>query len=248
VATNGITAAILANEGFTSNPYAIEDQFGFFENFCRGDLSILKRAVDLLGDPLEIIQAGITQKPYPSCAATHSAIDCALHLVHNFKINPDEVHNIQVTVNPISKLILIHPRPKTPAQAKHSLEYCIARAIVDGEMGLEQFTSLKIQEPKVLDLIEKIKTSYKDPQGDNKNNQPAEVRLLMQDGSEHSYQTQAARGTPENPLSGMYIEEKFKQCCGRVLSEPITTELMGLLLGLENVDDVAEIISTFNQT
>jgi 2-methylcitrate dehydratase PrpD len=247
VASNGITAVILALDGFNSNQYAIEDQFGFFENFSRGDLSLLKKAVDSLGDPLEIIKAGITHKFYPSCAASHSAIDCALHLIQNHTIQPDEIDEIKVTVNPITKLILLHPRPKTPTQAKHSLEYCTARAILDGTVGIEQFISSKIQEPRVLALMGKIKTLYKDHPGENKHDQPAEMHLHMKDGSEYSYQVKAARGTPENPLSEMLIEEKFRQCCEGVISESNIIRLKDLLLDLEAVDDVTELISTFNQ-
>lgn len=247
VSANGITAAMLAGEGFTSNPQAIETRFGFFENFSRGDISSLEKAINTLGDELEIIQSGICHKLYPVCAATHPAIDCALHLMENHTLDLGEIEEIKVVLNLNARLILIYPRPETPAQAKHSLEYCVARAFLDSKIGLEQLHPSKIQEPAVLSLIEKIRPDYREPAGENKNRQPAELHLLMKDGTGYSHQVNAARGTPENPLSDKLIEEKFQQCCAGVLQEASIVKLKHFLKDLEGIHDMARLVSILSQ-
>lgn len=58
--------------------------------------------------------------------------------------------------------ILIPSRLRTALERKSSIEFCMAVALLDGEVGLRQFTNEKEQDPKVQELIKKVK--YRHPE------------------------------------------------------------------------------------
>lgn len=251
VGSNGILATLLAREGMTANRQALEDRFGFFENFSRGERKTLEDAVDSLGSSWEIIQSGITHKLYPCCAGSHMAIDCALSLARNHPVNPAEIKEIQVSISVNAKYLLIHPRPCTEMEAKFSLEYCVARAILDRQIGPQQFTPEKISDPVLQSLIEKIKPTYYEIPPSQSSGEwtrlPVEINIQMQNGMAFSGNVDAPKGSPRNPLSPEDLEEKFWKCCQGKLSEHRIREALGRLRTLEKEKDVADLVSLWRE-
>ena len=244
VGSNGILAALLAREGMTADRNALEDRFGFFENFSKGDRAKLKNAIEGLGNHFNMIESGISYKIYPSCAGTHMPIDCALEISRRYKPVAEDIKEIQVSLGSYAKYLLIHPRPTTEIEAKFSLEYCVARALLDGEMGLEQFSSEKIQDRYVRALIEKIHSNYYDKPGVEEGKRPpVEMNVHMKDGRIYSFRVEAAKGTSSNPLTKDELKEKFTRCCKDKLDENRITLLGEKLGNLEQISNVAELIT-----
>jgi 2-methylcitrate dehydratase PrpD len=245
VGSNGIIAALLAREGMNADSKALETQFGFFENFCRGDQSVLEEKINSLGEPLDILQTGLSYKLYPCCAGTHMPIDCALDIVGKHPLNPEDIQEIDVSVDSRTKFLLIHPRPKTDAEAKFSLEYCVSRAILDGKMQSEQFGAEKIEASEVKTLIEKVKPQFKDDPMIKEGERgllPVQLQIKMKDGSLLSSQVDCAKGTPGNPLSTGELEEKFQQCCKGILPDGQVIRLINQLRNFDQLQDIAEFI------
>ncbi|MRR18135.1 MAG: MmgE/PrpD family protein, partial [Deltaproteobacteria bacterium] len=94
VGHNGIMAAMLARGGMTANPQALEDQFGYVENFSRVGKERLATALQSLGRPLDITASGLSYKLYPCCAGTHMPIDCALKIADVHQFDPDQIDRI----------------------------------------------------------------------------------------------------------------------------------------------------------
>ena len=251
VGSNGILATLLAREGLTANPQALEDRFGFFENFSRGEKGALEDAVDSLGSSWEIIQSGITHKLYPCCAGSHMAIDCALNLARNHPLQPAEINEIQVSISVNAKYLLIHPRPRTEMEAKFSLEYAVARAILDHQIGPRQFTPEKIHDPALKSLIEKINPTYVELSPVQSSGEwtrlPVEIKIQMQNGKFFSGSVDAPKGSPRNPLASEDLEEKFRQCCQGKLSESRIRESQDRLRALEKETDVADLVSSWRE-
>jgi len=242
-ASNAILASLLPSEGMSATESALEDRFGFFENFSRGDMTRLEQAVESLGAPLEILHSGISYKLYPCCAGTHTAIDCALDIAQNYSLNVDNIEEIEVSITSGVKYLLIHPRPKTETEAKFSLEYCVARAILDGQIGLDQFTSEKIEDPALQTLIKKVKPNYGDQRSLS-----VEIQVRMNSGDTYSSQVTEAKGTPGNPLNWPDLEQKFQQCAKSLLSDEEVRQTLEQLKHFERLQDVAQFVATFIQT
>jgi 2-methylcitrate dehydratase PrpD len=246
---NGIQAAILAQDGFTANPIALEDKLGFFENFSRGDIAELEKAVDALGDePLEILQSGISLKRYPCCAGSHMPIDGVLDIVTANSPEPDNIKEIHVSLPERIQYLLIHPRPKTESQAKFSLEYCVARAVMDGEMGLDQFEIEKIRDPEVLPLMEKIRPTYYELNSlpSDRNTPLVEISIKMTDDRVFTSRVQFPRGTVHNPLSEEMHKKKMVQCMSRQMEEDRIEKVLNTLNRFYELEDVTDLVGMLN--
>ncbi|MBW2363973.1 MAG: MmgE/PrpD family protein [Deltaproteobacteria bacterium] len=236
-AADAITAVMLAMDGMSANRKALEDQFGFVENFSRNGVERLEQAVAALGDPLEILQSGLSYKLYPCCAGTHTAIDCSLDIVRNHPIDPKTIQEIAVYINPGVQFLLIHPRPTTDMQAKFSLEYCVARAILDRDIGPEHFTMDKVDDPVVKLLIEKVKPKWED-------NRMMEVKIdiRMDNGQSYASEVLQARGMPGNPLEWSDLESKFLKCAHTILPEPDLHAKLDQLKNFEQLENVSAFV------
>jgi 2-methylcitrate dehydratase PrpD len=250
--SEGILATLLAKEGMIANPRALEDHFGFFENFCRGETSVLEHEIESLGETLDILESGITHKIYPSCGASHTAIDSALEIVRSHPLNPDDVEEIEAVASPFVEVALMHHRPRTVVEARFSLEYCVSRAILDGQMGPDQFTTEKVQDSAVQTLIDKVRPVYREglvkKKGSEQVPMAAELLVRLKDGTVYSSHVDHARGTPENPVIMSELEQKFQQCCKGRLSEQQISQAIEELRHFEESQDVADFVSLISGT
>jgi len=248
VGHNGILASLFAREGMTANTQALEDKFGFLENFSRANKARLTKAVESLGKPLDIIESGLSYKLYPCCAGTHMPIDCVLQIVKENRINSERIETINVSIGSYAKFLLIHPRPKTAMEGKFSLEYCVARAFLDGEMGTEQFTPAKISDPLVAGIIEKVHPNYFETTTAKEGEQvfiPVQVDVKMKDGTVYSARVEHAKGTSHNPLTSGEREAKLDQCCREIMSAGSISMLKEQLRSFESISDMSEFARIF---
>src|SRR5690606_20100934 len=87
---------------------------------------------------LRIRELGLSIKKYPMCFATHRVIDAALDLRKAHAIDFANVRAIRVTVGPAQASMLRNRQPQTGLEAKFSLEFASAAALIAGKVGLEQ--------------------------------------------------------------------------------------------------------------
>ena len=78
-------------------------------------------------------------KLYPSCAATHPTLDALLHLAPRAAFTGEDVEAIDVEVDSMTPTVLIHDRPATGLEAKFSMPFCAAAAVVHGYVGIDTF-------------------------------------------------------------------------------------------------------------
>src|SRR5712692_7451402 len=154
-ARNGVFAALLAVEGMTGPAPIFE-----------GKVGIMK----LLTGPFELAPPGGADRPFmitstyikfwPAEYHSQSAIDAALQLRPQVgdtrQITAIDIHTFDAAVD----IIANEPekwRPSTRETADHSLPYCTAVALADGDVTLAQFNPKRFTDPTLLELIAKIK-------------------------------------------------------------------------------------------
>jgi len=237
-ASNGLVAALLARDGGTANPAAIEDRFGYFDNFSHRDPADLDRALATLGERLEILDSGISFKLYPCCAAAHGAVDCALEARQARPADADSIETVEVSIHASAKSLLMHPRPRTASEARFSLEYCVSRALVDGALGLAQFARPKLDEPRVRALMERVRPAYLDfpLRNDGTMRYPVTVRLRHTDGFEVTTRVEHPRGSPKRPVGLETIREKFMQCSAAALEPERAHAVAQAIAGLDRLE------------
>ncbi len=111
--------------------------------------------------------------------------------------------------------IVKESRPRTPYQAKFSMAYCVAVALLEGRAGLEQFaagrlTANGVSLPALASLIERTRVRVaEDLTAKYPAAWPARVTVTLADGSRVCDASDYPRGNPENPIDRRDLEEKL---------------------------------------
>lgn len=151
-ARNGVLAALLARVGWTANPAALEHVAGYVAAF-NGDAEVRSAPLTRWGEELEILsEYGLALKPFPSCGATHPGIEAAL-LLREQVGDSSRIRRVRCGVSEMAFRPLIYVDAATGLQGKFSLHYCVAAALVHGEVNLGTFRDDRIADPRVKALM-----------------------------------------------------------------------------------------------
>jgi 2-methylcitrate dehydratase PrpD len=237
-ARNGVMAALLARSGFTASEEAITGPQGYLAAMdSEGSADALAEAATDLGDRWEIDDTGITVKLYPSCAATHPPLDALLDLVRRHGISADAIAAINVEVDTMTPRLLIHDRPATDLEAKFSMPFCAAAAVIFGHPTIDTFDPAHINDARVQELMPRVSMRI-DPAFDGAAPlSQATVSIQLHDGGRVSQHADGARGYPGR-LDDSELNTKFLGCARRSLSDVDAQAALAAVRAIEHATDV----------
>ena len=240
-AENGVTAAQLAEKGFTAASNIIEAKRGFFNAMAGGHDET--KIVGRLGRPYFMQEPGISIKPYPSGSLSHPAQDVILDLVKTHDLHADDIEAVEVGTNSNVPNALIYPMPKTALEGKFSIPFCMAIGVLERKAGIAQFTDRKVREPKVVEFMKRVML-YVDPQLEalGYDQVRSRVRIKLKDGRTIEGRADVAKGHPLKPMSWGEIGEKFRDCARLVLSHKETEEAIELVANLDRMRSILPLI------
>lgn len=239
-ARNGLYAALLASEGFTSSTDALEHRQGFLRVFNGEGNFTVDPIVAEWGSPWDIVDPGLTIKQYPCCGSTHPAIDAMLMLVREHDLTPAVVDRIESRTHPRRLAHTNRPDPRGALDAKFSVQYCLARALVSRQVLIEHFEDGSYDEPEVRAVLRRVvSTAWPERRMDLSEHFGADVRVTLTDGRvlTKSVPRPLGRG-PSIPLPPELLRGKFTDCAQRALSAEAAHRLHGLLDTLETVSEI----------
>ena len=251
---NGVTAALMAQEGVTANPNIIEAKNGFYDTLVGRDHYDAERMAEGLGNPFYIESPGIGLKKYPSCYHTHRALDGVFQLLGEHRLSDKDIVEVDVGTSERAMRVLAFSEPETPYQAKYSMPYCIAAAVVDHRVTLDTFTAHKMEDRGIVEARKKVHLSFPDvpiwpgladvgPDTEFVGN-PVTIRTT--NGRSYSARVDIPRGDPALPLTDDELLSKYRDC-GRSQLRPDDIERsVNLVLGLETVTNIGTLMSTFS--
>ena len=239
----GVRAALLAQGGFTSAKSAFEGKVGFLQLVAsKYDLG----KIGNFGAPWGILEStfgrGINLKAHPVCASALGAVEGMLSLMHTHRIKAEDVESIECGVRPNSLNILMYHEPKTGLEAKFSAEYWPAITLLAGRLGLHEVTDDVVREPKVQELVKKVKV-YPDPSIEVATAR-VNIKVTLRNGKSYSEGYFPAKGATDNPLSRQELLEKFNECAewGGIAADK-ARRAADIMLDLERMSSAAELMS-----
>ncbi|HET9942199.1 MAG TPA: MmgE/PrpD family protein [Terriglobia bacterium] len=243
-ARNGLMSARLAKAGFVASMQAIEGPQGYLAVMdSENPPSALLAAVVDLGSRWEIIDTGITVKLYPSCAATHPPLDALLALKQRHALTTENVASVEVEADSMTPRLLIYEKPSTSLEAKFSMPFCAAAAIVDGYPSIETFEESHIREPRIQALLPRV-TLRVDPSFDMAAPlSQARVTVKLTDGRVLAERADGARGYPGR-VSDTELGKKFLACARRSMGEGNAARALEVVRNVESLRDVKVLMDT----
>ena len=242
-ARNGLYAALLAAEGFTSSTDAIEHRQGFLRVFNGDGNFNAEPIVAEWGAPWDIVDPGLAIKQYPCCGSTHPAIDAMLMLVRENGLTPGNVGKIESQTHPRRFAHTNRPDPRGALDAKFSVQYCLARALVSRQVLIEHFEDGSYDQPDVRAVLARVSSSaWPDRPMDLSEHFGADVTVTLTDGRVlmQSVPRPLGRG-PTTPLPPALLRGKFIDCAKRALSPDAANRLFRMLDGLEAVNRISAL-------
>jgi 2-methylcitrate dehydratase PrpD len=242
-ARSGLFAALLAKEGFTANAEALEHKQGFLLVYNgAGNFDAGKMLADW-GQPYDIIRPGIGVKQHPCCGSTHPAVDAALALRKTHNLVLDRVARIDSWTHPRRLAHTDRPDPQSGLDAKFSVQYCVARALIAGQIVLEDFEHEAWNDPATRALMGKIHAAPH-PEMDQAGGEylGAEIRVTLNDGTVLREKIGAALGRgPGNPLPAEALAAKFANCAARALPGPAIERAARVLMQLDEAPSLRDV-------
>lgn len=211
-ARNGVFAALLAREGATAAEDVLLHKFGFANTFNHR-LGIDADALGPRDTTLEILtDYGIALKAFPSCAATHTAIEAALNLRKQLSDRLPDITTVQVGVSEFALEPLIYVKPATPLEGKFSMHYCVAAALLHGTVDLSSFSEARINDAAIDALIPRISMQVDDRVREDREFASI-VTVETKNGERLEERIQVALGKPARWFSTLQLQNKFSDCC-----------------------------------
>ena len=249
-AMNGVLAADLAREGFTGATRILEGDRGFFRATTSSyDAS---RITDGLGQQWKVSEN--CYKLHSCCGHTHTAIDVALDIRARRGWSGDAavaaIDRIEIDTYGPGYEIVREPNPGTPYRAKFSLAYCVVVALLEGAVGLEQFSEDRfdgdgVVDPAIAGLLRRVRINVADDLTRQYPAQwPTRVVITLRDGSAERGSSDYPRGNPENPVSTATLEEKFLALVSPRYGDAFAARALSLVRSLDDCADVRAALET----
>jgi len=240
-AESGVTAAEFASLGWTANEHILEAPRGFFRAAGGGwDPSAL---MGKLGNPWTFASPGISIKPSPSGSLTHPGIGEMLRLIRENRITADQVERVDVGTNKNMPNALIYHQPRTSLEAKFSMEFCMAAALLYGKVGLAEFHDDVINRAEVQEMMRRVRfgvSPVAEAAGYDK--MATIIDIHMKNGGSFSGRADFAKGSPANPMSWDEVAAKFSDCAAAARwPEAKTKSIVTTVKRLEDLKDVREL-------
>jgi 2-methylcitrate dehydratase len=134
-------------------------------------------------------------------------------------------------------------RPQGRDTANHSAVYCVAAALVDGDLGPAQFEANRLHDPDILALIDRIQLEPRPELNDYwPAANPTQVTARSKSGEALTKLVTYSPGHSKNPLSDDELATKFRGLCAGVLAPEAIDQAIGLCASLEQLDGIRPLM------
>jgi 2-methylcitrate dehydratase PrpD len=242
----GIEAAHWAQLGFSGCPLEGSPQR------ARGLCAVVSDDPDYnemtggLGERYTILD--IYPKPYAACRVTHASADATLYLIKEHDLKPEDVESVLVTTYEYAAQTVGASYPDGTdnfLKCQFSIPYVVAACILEGAVGLPQFTADKIKSPRFMAMSRKVKVA-----GDAQMSQawpasrPSLVEIRTIDGRTLAKRVDYPLGDPRNPFTPEMFDKKIEQLISFGLGENRTPEIKRKVQELDAAPDVKGLLAS----
>jgi 2-methylcitrate dehydratase PrpD len=228
-AKNGLQAALLAQQDFTSAAQPIEGRRGFANVLATArDFS---KITDRIGETWEL--EANSYKPFACGVVVHPAIDGCLQLRAQHRVAAAAIDVIELEVHPLVLELTGKKTPQAGLEGKFSVYHSAAVAMVDGAAGEAQYSDAKVADPVVVALRERVHAVVDPGLGED----AALVRIRLKDGRSFECRVVHALGSLGNPMQDHDLEAKFRGLCAPILGEDAIERIIAACRALETNPD-----------
>ena len=235
-ASGAVTACFLAARGITGPSEVFEGNKGFMETIAG------RFQLDWEHEDLERVRRSFLKR-YNAEIHSQSALEALLELRETHDLDPLEVERIELETFQVAYDIIGGGEEggkkeiRTKEQADHSLPYLLAVALLDGQVMPEQFTSKRIAQADVQDLLRRVEVR---PAADLTARFPAEhacrLRLHLANGTTLAADKADYAGFLTRPMSWEQAQQKFERLAADAIEPEVAAVLAAAVATLDELE------------
>jgi len=243
ICQGAVTAALLAGQGFTSNP-ALFDGPAAFPAFYGWPAWKPEVALAGYGENWRILS--VDYKPHAACRFTHSQIDCMQRLVARHGLKAQDMEAIETLGVPF----VANPDPlhvRTQEDGQFSTPYVVALAAHGIPLDAHAYDADRLHDPAIRATMARIRWAvHPDATAAKKQDRRsyiARVTVRMKNGQtfvEESLFPKGVGSLPDSRLSDAELEEKFLANATMRLPLAEARRLVAKLWQMDRLADVNE--------
>ncbi len=241
----GIQSALLAQQGVRGFEAPFEGKAGLYRLYADGHYTPGLLTADL---GRKFAGADLSFKPWPACRGTHAYIEAALSILKEYAVDPGNITRVHATVSGLN-VMLCEPleakqHPATAIDAKFSLPFVVATALMKNRVQLDDFLPSALMDPQVLALAAKM--TFEVDHGIDPAAATQGALTVYTSKDRYDKKVKYALGNPQNPMSRSALVEKFMHCASQAAHAYKETDLSILvdrIWALEEATDVGLLIS-----
>jgi 2-methylcitrate dehydratase PrpD len=187
-----------------------------------------EKATRGLGEDYHILH--VTIKNHGCCGHAFPSIDGVLHLQREHKFAHQDIKCIKLATYKAGLDIIDNPTPEGEYQAKFSIQYTVAHALVHGSVRLDAFLPDRLNDADVRSTIRKIDCVADAQLSEGYPGQrAAQVDIELKDGRKLAHFQPYRKGDPESPLTDAELNDKFIELAQPVLGQAAASALLAQL-------------------
>lgn len=232
-AQNGLSAALLAANNFTSSEQGIEAKRGFAQVMStRFDPAVITAE---WGARWEL--SSNMYKPFACGLVVQGTIDGCIQLRNEYRLTPEMIERVDLKVSPIVFELTAKENPQTGLEGKFSVFHAAAVALRFGRAGEAEFSDECVLDPVTVALRRKVKIERDESIG----RVQSHVCIRLGDGRTLERRVEHALGTLERPMSDADLEAKFRGLVEGILTDRQSDAVIRLCWEAESLPDAGAI-------
>ena len=229
----GLTSALLAANGFTASPRAIEAPRGYAQVVStKTDWSEITGE---LGSRFEI--SFNTYKPFACGIVIHPTIDAAIQL-RGKGVKAADVERVELRVHPLVLELTGKKEPQDGLQGKFSVYHGFAAGLIFGQAGEHEYDDAVVRREDVVALRRKVDAVVDHGIAED----AADVTVTLRGGKQVHVRVDHAVGSLERPLTDGQLEAKFHSLADPVIGEAKARQAIAACWKLSQAKDVHEVL------
>ncbi len=230
----GLMSALLAQQGFTASPRALEAPRGMMQTIStKNDWSEITGE---LGQRFEI--AFNTFKPFACGIVVHPGIDgCAQLRAQG--VRPEQIASLEIKVHSLVLELCGKKEPADGLQAKFSIYHGCAAGLMFGCAGEEEFSDAVVARADMVALRRKVFATV----DDSIDEAAADITAVLQDGSRVHLRVEHAIGCVQNPMTDAQLEAKFHGLSDPVIGAAHSADLIQAAWALGDAPSVQALVA-----
>lgn len=229
----GLTSALLAANGFTASPRAIEAPRGYAQVVStKNDWNEITGE---LGKRFEI--SFNTYKPFACGIVIHPTIDAAIQL-RGQGVKAAEVERVELRVHPLVLELTGKKEPQDGLQGKFSVYHGFAAGLIAGQAGEHEYDDDFVRREDVVALRRKVVATVDPSIAED----AADVTVILQGGGKAHVRVNHAIGSLERPLSDAQLAAKFHSLADPVIGKERAQAAIGACWKLGEAKNVHDLV------